>query len=112
MKDIRRIETRIKKNLLVYKKNDGFEVLGMSANISKFGLFIESPYTIYPNSEILLAVVIDRELFKIKCEVKWLKTTEDKYPQHIPAGMGVRITEAPPEYLNYVEYIRHQDNGI
>jgi Tfp pilus assembly protein PilZ len=112
MYSIKRIEKRIKKNLLVYRDNGSFELLGVSANISKNGLFIESPYTIALDGEILLAVAIEKELFKIKGEIKWLKTTDDKYPEHIPAGMGIRITEAPAEYLNYVEYIRHQDNGI
>jgi hypothetical protein len=112
MYSIKRIEKRVKKNLLVYRDNGGFELLGVSANISKNGLFIESPYTIDIDSELLLAAAIDRELFKIKGEIKWLKTPDDKYPEHIPAGMGIRITEAPAEYLNYVEYIRHQDNGI
>jgi Tfp pilus assembly protein PilZ len=112
MNNTRRSEKRIKKNLLVYRDNGGFELIGVSANISKNGLFIESPYTIDIDNELLLAVAIDKELFKLKGEIKWLKSPDDKYPEHIPAGMGIRITEAPVEYLNYVEYVKHQDNGI
>lgn len=112
MQSLKRIEKRVKKNLLVYRNNGGFELLGVSANISKNGLFIESPYTIDIASEILLAIAIDKELYKIKGEIRWIKTTNDKYPEHIPAGMGIRITEAPADYLNYVEYMRHQNNYI
>jgi hypothetical protein len=112
MYNTKRSEKRIKKNLLVYRDNGGFELLGVSANISKYGLFIESPYTIDIDKELLLAVAVDKELFKVKGEIKWLKTPDDEYPKHIPAGMGIRLTEAPAEYLNYVEYIRHQDDSI
>lgn len=112
MNNTKRSERRIKKNLLVYRENGGFEVLGMSANISKNGLFIESPYTIGIDSELLLAVAVEKDLFKLKGEIKWLKTPDDKYPENIPAGMGIRITEAPVEYLNFVEYVKHQDSGI
>ena len=82
--------------------------MGVSANISRNGLFIESPYTISPDSEISLALAIDNELFKVKAEVRWTKGPEDKFPPHIPAGMGVRLTEAPAEYMNYVEYTKYQ----
>jgi hypothetical protein len=112
MNNTRRIEKRVKKNLLVYRDNGGFELLGVSANISKNGLFIESPYTVDIDSELLLAVAVDKELFKLKGEIRWFKTTEDEFPEHIPAGMGIRITEAPAEYLNYVEYIKHQGTSI
>lgn len=112
MPGTKRSEKRVKKNLLVYKDNGGFELLGVSANISKNGLFVESPYTVALDSEIKLTVAIDNELFKIKGEIRWNKRPGDKYPQHIPAGMGIRITEAPAEYLNYVEYIKHQCSGI
>jgi Tfp pilus assembly protein PilZ len=108
-----RHEKRVKKNLLVYSDNGDFDLLGVSANISKNGVFIESPNPIHINSEIEVVIAVDNELFKLKGEVEWLKGPEDKHPDHIPAGMGIRITEAPAEYLNYVEYLKHSNgNGI
>lgn len=105
--DNRRNDKRLKKSLLVYTDNGTFDLLGVSANISKNGLFVESPYTITRESEILLAVVVDDDLYKLKGEVRWVKRPEDKAPEKVPAGMGIRVTEAPVEYLNYVEYVKH-----
>lgn len=105
--DNRRIDKRLKKSLLVYTDNGTFDLLGVSANISKNGLFVESPYTLTNESEILLAVVVDDDLYKIKGEVRWVKRPEDKAPEKVPAGMGIRVTEAPVEYINYVEYVKH-----
>jgi hypothetical protein len=96
---------------MVYRDNGSFDLLGVSANISKNGLFVESPYIITQDSEVSLAIGIANELFKIKGEVRWSKNPEDKFPENIPAGMGIRITEAPVEYLNYVEYVRHQNGN-
>ena len=110
MYSTKRIEKRVEKNLLVYRDNGDFELLGVSANISKYGLFIESPYMIDIDSELLLAIAVEKELFKVKGEIRWLKSPDDEYPEHIPAGMGIRITEAPAEYLNYVEYLKHLDS--
>jgi Tfp pilus assembly protein PilZ len=107
----KRNEKRVRKNLLVYTDDGRFDLLGVSSNISKSGLFIESPYSISSNSEVLLAVVIDDELFRLKGEVRWVKRAEDKYPAHTPAGMGIHITEAPVEYLNYVDYARYETNS-
>jgi hypothetical protein len=112
MNSTKRIEKRVEKNLLVYRDNGDFELLGVSANISKYGLFIESPYTIDIDSELLLAVAVEKELFKVKGEIRWFKSPDDEYPEHIPAGMGIQITEAPAEYLNYVEYLKHLDSGV
>jgi hypothetical protein len=108
MSGTKRVEKRIKKSLLIYKDNGSFDLLGVSANISRNGLFIESPYTVASDSEISLALAIDNELFKVKAEVRWTKGPEDKFPPHIPVGMGVRLTEVPAEYMNYVEYAKYQ----
>ncbi len=106
-----RQEKRVKKNLLVYSDNGNFDLVGISSNISKNGVFIESPQPIGLNSEVSVVIAVDNELFRLKGEVQWLKGPEDKQPGNIPAGMGIRITEAPAEYLNYVEYMKHLKNG-
>jgi hypothetical protein len=108
MKSNKRHEKRIKKSLLVYTDSGTFDLLGVSSNISRNGLFIESPYSLTDDSEVMLAVVIDNELYNLKGEVRWVKRPGEMIPDHIPAGMGVRITEAPVEYLNFVEYAKYE----
>jgi hypothetical protein len=107
----KRQEKRLKKNLLVYADNGNFDLVGVCANISKNGVFIESPQPLAENNEVSVVIAVDNELFRLKGEVQWLKRPEDKEPEHIPTGMGIRITEAPAEYLNYVEYIKHLTNN-
>jgi hypothetical protein len=107
MEQDKRKEKRIKKNLLVYSDNGSFDLLGVSANISKNGVFIEAPQPGSAENEVSIVIAVDNELFKLKGEVQWLKGPGDREPAHIPSGMGIRITEAPAEYLNYVEYLKH-----
>lgn len=105
----KRSEGRIKKNVLVYNDNGSIELLGVSSNISRNGVYIESPNTGVSslNGEIDFIIAANDEEYNLKGEVRWLKHPDDKFPEHIPAGLGIRITEAPAEYLNYVEYLRH-----
>lgn len=111
METKKRNEKRVRKNLLIYTDDGRFDLLGVSSNISKSGLFIESPYSISSDSEVFLAVVVDDELYRLKGEVRWVKRPGDEHPAHTPAGMGIHITEAPVEYLNYVEHARYETNS-
>ncbi|MCP5054404.1 MAG: hypothetical protein GY940_44970 [bacterium] len=92
---------------MVYSDNGDFDLVGISANISKSGVFIESPRPDHSKDDVSVVIVVDNELFRLKGQVQWIKGPEDRQPEHIPAGMGIRITEAPAEYLNYVEYLKH-----
>ena len=105
----KRSEDRIKKNVLVYNDNGSIELLGVSSNISRHGVFIESPNTdVSPlNGEISIILAANDEEYNLKGEVRWLKHPDDKFPERVPAGLGIQITEAPAEYWNYVEYLRH-----
>lgn len=108
-----RKEKRVKKNLLAYSDNGSFDLVGISSNISKGGIFIESPHPDSSENEISIVLAVGNDLFKLKGEVQWCKSAEDREPVKIPMGMGIRLTEAPAEYLNYVEYIKHTlGNGI
>lgn len=104
----RRIEKRLEKSLLAYSDTEGADLLGIIANISKNGFFIECNRILDISSEISLVLAIYNELYPLKGEVRWVKRPGDQFPQDIPAGMGIRIVEAPVEYLNYVEYIKYQ----
>ena len=104
----KRIEKRLEKSLLAYSDGDGSDLIGVISNISKNGIFIETRTVEEPDSEISFVLAVYNELYHLKGEVRWTKHPEDPLPEDIPPGMGIRITEAPVEYLNYVEYIKYQ----
>jgi hypothetical protein len=103
-----RVEQRLNKSLLAYVDGDGSDLLGVISNISKNGLFIETHSTLLPESEISFVLAVYSELYSLKGEVRWAKHPGDTFPGEIPTGMGIRITEAPVEYLNYVEFVKYQ----
>lgn len=99
-----RVEDRIYKKLVVSFGESGFELLGLTENISRGGMFVES-HVLYPlDKEISLMVALSQNIFTIKGVVKWVKSVSDKLEQEVYGGMGIKITEAPIEYFNYVEY--------
>ncbi len=104
----KRIEKRLEKSLLAYADSDGSELMGVISNISKNGIYIETKTAARLDSEISFVLAVYNELYHLKGEVRWAKSPADRFPEDIPPGMGVRITEAPVEYLNYVEYIKYQ----
>lgn len=105
----RRIQ-RIRKKLMVGFNDSGFDGLAMTENISREGLCIESDIEFPPHKEIILSVAVPGEIFSLRGEVVWYKASGD-IEDDIPDLMGIRLTETPAEYLNYVEYIRHnRDN--
>lgn len=103
-----RVEQRLNKSLLAYTDGDGSNLLGVISNISKNGLFIETHSTFLPETEISFVLAVYSELYRLKGEVRWAKHPGDAYPLELPAGMGIRITEAPVEYINYVEFVKYQ----
>lgn len=103
-----RVEQRLNKSLLAYSDDDGSDLLGVISNISKNGLFIETSADFDPLNEFSFVLAVYNELYELRGEVRWTKRPGDLYPDDLPAGLGVRITEAPVEYLNYVEFIKYQ----
>ena len=104
----KRNETRLKKSLLAYTNKDDFELLGVISNISRNGVFIESSKNYELGNEISFVLAIYDELYQIKGEIRWKKSDDSSAVANISTGLGIRITEAPVEYLNYVEYIKYQ----
>ncbi len=88
--------------------NDKNDLVGVSSNISRTGVFIESPSPVSSKNEIAIILAVDNDLYKLKGEVRWVKRREDKQPEDVPPGMGIKITEAPAEYLNFVEYTKYE----
>ena len=108
-----RKEVRHKKHMLVYLKDDYVEFLGLTTNISKNGMFVESAKIFPKNSELIIVLAADSsELFELKSEVIWSRSDDDHSTNSIRSGMGLKILEAPAEYWNYMEYIKYGFTGI
>lgn len=94
---------------MVSFSDNGFDGLGMTENISKKGMCVESDLEFPAHREIMLSIAVPGEIFTLKGEVVWNKESGERNDD-VPDLMGIRLTETPPEYVNYVEYIRHNRN--
>lgn len=105
MKDRR--EERLSKKLMISFRENGFDGLGLTLNISKCGMCIFSETNLPGHQEISLSIAVPGEIFNMKGEVMWCAASdsvEDTLPEHI----GIKILEAPSDYINFVEFLRHQ----
>ena len=97
---------RVRKKLMVSFSDNGFDGLGMTENISREGMCVESDIEFPTHREIILSIAVPGEIFSLKGEVVWYKELGEKGVD-VPDLLGIRLTETPPEYVNYIEYIRH-----
>lgn len=103
----KRKDERLQKKLMVSIDDEGADTLGLTNNISKNGLRVNSNKKLKEHREILVSIAVPGEVFNLKGEVIWCKESATKN-DNIPDSIGIRIIEAPAEYLNYIEYIKHQ----
>jgi hypothetical protein len=93
---------------MVSFNNEGFENLGLTKNISKEGVCIASEKELPSKTEVHISIAVPGEVLDLKGEVVWCKESSND-DDNVPDSIGIRITEAPPEYLNFVEYVKHQN---
>lgn len=98
-----RSETRLDKKLLVNVGIKGFESMGLISNISQNGMFITTTEALPVHTEVSLLVGIADETFPLKGEVMWSHKAPETRPADIPGETGIKITDAPAQYLEYVE---------
>jgi hypothetical protein len=103
---MKRNEVRIEKKLMVNLSDDGFDSLGLTNNLSRHGLCVNSGTAFPGQKELELSIAVPGGVFDLKGEVMWCKDSGDN-ESNTPESLGIRITHAPPGYLNYVEYIEH-----
>jgi PilZ domain-containing protein len=100
-------ESRINKKLMVSFSENGYDGLGLTQNISKYGMCIASEIEIQSPREILLSIAVPGEVLNLKGEVVWCREL-DGNSHNIPDQLGIKILEAPVEYINYVEFVKYQ----
>ena len=103
----KRKEERVNKKFIVSFDAQGFDNLGLTKDISKYGMCIASNKKIPESREIIVSIAVPGKVFDLKGEVIWCNESENK-EDSIPDSIGIKITEAPSEYLNYIEYVKHQ----
>ncbi|UCH96989.1 MAG: PilZ domain-containing protein [Candidatus Aminicenantes bacterium] len=104
MAEERRTETRLEKSLLVnISKDDGYESMGLTANISKQGMFITSPDILPINSEVSILIGIADETFTVKGRVIWSQEWSNGASSDVQAASGIQIIDAPNQYFKFLE---------
>lgn len=101
-----RNETRVEKKLLLNIDKDGFEGMGLTSNISRNGMFITTMevFPIHSNVSILLGIGDDT--YPLKGKVVWSREFPQTTPSDVGGRTGIKITEAPETYLDYVKTIQ------
>lgn len=107
VKMTKRKEERVQKTLMVSIDDEGDDTLGLTNNISKYGMRVNSNKKMKEHHEILVSIAVPGEVFNLKGEVIWCNESATK-DDNIPESIGIKIIEAPSEYLNYIEYVKHQ----
>lgn len=80
---------------------------GTSSNISLSGMFIRTSKTLKPGLFIKMVLEIDEDL---KIPLKGIVVREKKKGYRNPyGGIGVRLTEVPREYRDYIKTIAEKD---
>ena len=101
----KRKEQRKQSRLKVLFGEHNCENVGFTSNISKGGMYIESDSSRSFDRAITMMLAADDRVFKLKGEVRWrMESPTPGNHTKVTEGMGVRIVDAPPEYLNFVEY--------
>jgi len=108
MDRIPRSEGRFNKNLTASIRYKDRVFSCVTKNISRTGLYIEA-IGLNLNSERIVSVSLVGEdsLFKIGGEIIWNKTIPCEPGLSSIEGLGIKITDAPVDYLNFVEYQRY-----
>jgi hypothetical protein len=102
---IKRKDVRINKKLMVSFNDNGFDGLALTHNISSKGICVMSKFHLTPHHEIGLSLAVPGEILELKGKILWNLSITDSASDETDQ-VGIEIIEAPPEYFNYVEYIK------
>ena len=103
-------DKRYIKKFIINIDHDGIEQIGVTSNLSENGMYIEINENIPNNSFIILLLALDDELYEMRGEVKWSKRVSEKDAPRILKGMGVKIVEANPGYINYIKCLKYNNS--
>lgn len=80
------------------------ENVGFTSNISKHGMYIESDSARPFERQIQMMLTANNQVFQLKGQVRWrMESPAPGKGGKVKEGMGVKIIDAPQEYINLVE---------
>ena len=104
-----RIEKRVLKNLTISVRYDEKVYSGITQNISKNGLYIETiGLPLNPNIDISIIIAGEDALYRLEGEIVWEKKIKSGSVGESLNGLGVKLISVPSEYINLVEYEKHK----
>jgi len=109
MERIPRSETRYERNLTASARYGEKVFSCITKNISKSGIYLEAiGFELDFDRNITISVVGDDTLFELKGDIIWNKTISSEQGLSTIVGLGIKLTEAPSEYLNYIDYLKYE----
>ncbi len=106
-------ELRLNYCLTINVKYNGQVFSGITQNISKNGMYIEAiDIKSSIDQELSIIAAVERSLYQLRGEIAWIKNLPIKTTKKSIQGIGIKLTEAPAEYLNYIEYLKYSAQMI
>lgn len=103
-----RIEDRIPKSITVSVRYNEKVYSGITQNISKNGLYIETIGLPFDRSnDISIILAGDKALYRLEGEIKWNKKITSLSVEESLNGLGVKLISVPADYINFIEYQKH-----
>ena len=104
MNEERRNETRVEKHFLVnISKDNGFEIMGLTLNLSLRGMFIAIPQLLPLNCEVLILLGIADKTISMKGRVIWSRQWSNSVSDDVQVATGVKITDTTGQYIECVK---------
>lgn len=111
MQEEKRSELRVEKQLLVnVSKDDGFEIMGLTTNLSKEGMFIATAEELPLNCEVSILIGFADETITLKGQVIWSKDWSNGGSSDVQSAAGIKIIDAPNQYLTFLENMLSSSN--
>jgi len=108
MNSNKRGEPRLNYSLTVNIKYNGQVFSGITQNISKSGMYVEAiDIKSAKSQELSIVAAVERNLYRMEGEIAWTRNLPIRASKKSIQGIGIKLIEAPSEYLNHVEYLKY-----
>ena len=98
----KRKERRINKSLLVDISQNGFDQMGVTVNVSRRGMCIATTEVFPAHSELCILIAAADDIYPVTGVVVWNMKSEFATKDNVPAGLGIKIRAAGPEYYKFI----------